>query len=415
MTMDQAFACPECGTAVQVQGLAPGRQVRCEFCQRLLEVPYMPRVAEPMWKRRRYGKPWWVRWAWTALGALGAAIVLSAAVRLIQNRERQALARSIDRLAASSEQHEAGGDLEKALLDIDTAINMCSGGASDCADRRERLRARRQDLAKRGVQSRLEELKRRDPGSFPLGDWLNLQARVSSDHDLTQLQPHVESAFQDRLRQRIESGLATARGAFEAGKPLKAFEHCEAMKPFWAHLPQSDNSLLLKKAEEVVVRIVERNGIVIDPIRGHFLVGTNAGYGSTTLPELIKGVKAKGYVPAPASSPWSERWSQAPYHLSLELNERLVGNYMTSENRLTRIDADLRLSHRGREFWQTTPSVRTSDPLPKLPASVATRLALSHDRIEEIERLLYEDARSQIDGRLAFALVNMPNWTQAPH
>ena len=43
--MDGSFACPECGSDVEVRGLAPGRQVRCGFCHRLLEVPYLPRAA----------------------------------------------------------------------------------------------------------------------------------------------------------------------------------------------------------------------------------------------------------------------------------------------------------------------------------------------------------------------------------
>lgn len=93
--MDEAFACPDCGTIVEIKGLAPGRQVRCDFCRRLLEVPYLPRVAELGWKRRRFGRPWWVVWAWTALGLLGVLIVVIAAVRFLDRRERTALARSI--------------------------------------------------------------------------------------------------------------------------------------------------------------------------------------------------------------------------------------------------------------------------------------------------------------------------------
>ena len=58
--MDGSFACPECGSDVEVRGLAPGRQVRCGFCHRLLEVPYLPRAAGPSWKRRRFARPKWV-------------------------------------------------------------------------------------------------------------------------------------------------------------------------------------------------------------------------------------------------------------------------------------------------------------------------------------------------------------------
>jgi hypothetical protein len=413
--MDEAFACPECGSAVEVEGLAPGRQVRCGFCLRLLEVPYMPRVAEPAWKRRRFGKPWWVPWAWTALGVAATAIVLCAAIRVIQSRERDALARSIDRLSASAEQHEGNGDLDKALLDLDTAINLCSSNASECSEHLERLRAKRQDVARRGAQSALDALKQREPGSFGLGEWLNLRARAGADGDLAPLQAQVEASFQDRLRQRIEYDLATARASFEAGKPAQALERCESMQPFWGHLSQSEFPHLFQQADQIVVQIVDRCGIVIEPLRGHFLVGTAARYNSTMVPEMVKRVKAKGFVPPSSDSRWRERWSLAPYHLSLELKEQHVDSYMSSENRLTRIDADLRLLHHSRGFWQTTPTVRTTVPLPKLPAYLSTRLALGHDRIDEFERMLYDDARTQIDGRIALSLDHMPDWTQAPH
>jgi hypothetical protein len=413
--MDEVFSCPDCGTTVQVSGIAPGRQIRCGFCQRLLEVPYLPRVADPRWRRRRFGRPWWVPWAWTALGALAAAIVLVAAVRILQHQQRDALVRSIQRLTDSSELAAREGNLSKALLDLDTAINRCTEDVSSCAAQLERLRAKRHDLAIRDGQSVLDQLKQHDPESFRLGEWLNLRARAAADGDLVPLQPQVEASFQDRLRQRIESDLTTARGLFEAGKPLEAFERCDVLQPFWGHLPPADSQRLHKEAEAIVARIVQRNGAVIDPPLGHFLFGTAAKYNATMVPALAKALQVKGYVPSPGASTWADRWSRAPYHLALQLTERLEGNYMASENRLTRINAHLRLLHHGQQYWETTPTARTTVPLPSLPAYLSTRLALSRDRIEEFERMLYEDARGQIDGKLAFALNNMPAWAQAPH
>jgi hypothetical protein len=381
----------------------------------LLEVPYLPRVADPRWRRRRFGRPWWVPWAWTGLGVAAALIVLVAAVRIVQHQHRDALVRSIQRLSESGEQSERDGNFSKALLDIDTAINLCTEDVSSCAAHLERLRAKRQVVALRGGQSLLDRLKHLDPASFRLGEWLNLRARVAADGDLVPLQPQVEAAFQERLRQRIESDLTTARDSFEAGKSLDAFERCESLQAFWQHLSPADSQRLLKEADAIVVRIAERFGAVIDPLLGHFLVGTAAKYNSTMVPALAKALRLKGYVPAPGGSRWADRWSRAPYHLSLQLAEQLEGNYMASENRLTRINAHLRFLHRGKEFWQSTPTARTTVPLPSLPAYLSARLALSRDRIEEFERILYDEARGQIDGKLAYALNNMPSWNQAPH
>ena len=81
---------------------------------------------------------------------------------------------------------------------------------------------------------------------------------------------------------------------------------------------------------------------------------------------------------------------------------------MASENRLTRIDASLTLYRRGKQIWTTTPTARTMVPLPSLPAYLSTRVALSPARMDEFESLLYDNARSLIDEKFAFALSNMP-------
>ena len=114
--MDGSFACPECGSDVEVR-LAPGRQVRCPFCHRLLEVPYLPRAAGPSWKRRRYKRPKWVPWAWAGLGVLLVVVVAAGLVRILWRQYDSMQDRSINRLLASSQEHETGGRLGEALID----------------------------------------------------------------------------------------------------------------------------------------------------------------------------------------------------------------------------------------------------------------------------------------------------------
>jgi hypothetical protein len=94
--------------------------------------------------------------------------------------------------------------------------------------------------------------------------------------------------------------------------------------------------------------------------------------------------------------------------MRLEVSERYEGNYFSTENRLTRIGAQLTLSSPRGEVWRVTPTARTTVPLPGLSAYHSRRLAVRRDRSEELERLLYEDARGQMDGRFGQALTNMP-------
>ena len=45
---------------------------------------------------------------------------------------------------------------------------------------------------------------------------------------------------------------------------------------------------------------------------------------------------------------------------------------------------------RGALIWQTEPRARTTVPLPKLPAGLSSRVAISPKRSEDLERLMYD-------------------------
>ena len=110
--MDGSFACPECGTDVEVRGLAPGRQVRCGFCHRLLEVPYLPRAADalvetPAFRAAEMGPAWaWVGPGCCSFCSLGC---WSPDPVLLSRQYDSFRERSINRLLESSRGHEAGG------------------------------------------------------------------------------------------------------------------------------------------------------------------------------------------------------------------------------------------------------------------------------------------------------------------
>lgn len=406
--MEEAFACPECGSIVEISGLAPGRQVRCGFCHRLLEVPYLPRIEEKSWKRRRFGRPWWVPWAWGAVGLAAAVVILVAMTRFVDRHEQQAFERSIKDLTASSELKRQSGRLDQALVDLDTALNLCQESSRCTSDLVAELRKKREELAIREAQTVLDRLLTHDTGRFPIGDWLTLKSRAASDPDLVSLRGPVEERFQAILKQRIERDLDAAKAALASGQPEAAFESCDATAPLLARLDPAEQKSLRSQADQLVSQLVDRHGIYLDLPRGHFLKGSESKYHASMMPGLFKAAKAKGYVPQASSPLWRDHWSHAPYRLTLQVDERLEGNYMASENRLTRIDASLTLYRRGKQIWTTTPTARTMVPLPRLPAYLSTRVALSPSRMEEFEALFYDNARGLIDEKFAFALSNMP-------
>jgi hypothetical protein len=412
--VEEAFACPECGSIVEVSGLALGRQVRCGFCHRLLEVPYLPRIEEKSWKRRRFGRPWWVPWAWGALGLAAAAVILMAMTRFVDHHERQAFERSIKDLTVSSEDKTKSGRLDQALVDLDTALNLCQQSSRCASELLAELRKKRQEVAIREAHTVLDRLSTDDVRPFPIGDWLTLKSRAASDPDLASLRGQVEEQFQGKLKQRIERDLNAAKSALASGQAGAAFESCEATAPLLARLTAAEQKSLRSQADQLVAQLVDRHGIFLVPPRGHFLRGSESKYQASMMPVLFKAVKAKGYVAQVSSPLWRDHWSRAPYRLALEVNERLEGNYMASENRLTRIEASLTLYRRGQQIWKTTPAARTMVPLPSLPAYLSTRVALSPARMDEFESMLYDNARSLIDEKFAFALSNMPGCEYGP-
>jgi hypothetical protein len=411
--MAETFSCPECSAPVEVTGLAPGRQVRCKFCHRLLEVPYLPRVLKAEWKRSRFGRPWWVVWAWASLGLAAVVIVLIAVSQMLIRHEKESLDRSIGDLVASSEVAESEGDLTRALVDLDSAIGLRASAPGGALDQLETMRQRRLVLNRREANSVLDRLKGRDAGALPLGDWLNLQARVDADRELAALTTPVRQALKQKLTDRIDFLLTGARAALAAGKPAEALANCDSSWGLLKHLPPDEHRGVRTRLEPIVDQVVAQHGIVVDPIKGQTLSDRRAPDNSRLMPVVNRALTARGYVPQPGSSPWRDRWAKAPYKLVLELNERYDGTYLSSENRLTRIDARLVLLQQGRQFWETSPGVRTPVPLPKLPAYVSGHLALSTKRNKEFEQLLYENARNSIDDKVAFSLDHMPACMQS--
>lgn len=406
--MEGSFACPECGASVELAGLAPGRHVRCTFCHRLLEVPYLPRAIDTKWKRSRFQKPWWVVWAWTGLGIAAVVIATAGTVGFLKRHRHSSQEKSIRGLLESSRRLESAGRLTEALLDLDAALALASQADAAIAGSVKEQQKRRADLANREAHGVIDRLSHAGSSPFPLGDWLNLLARAEADSDLAGIVPEIKNQFQQSLERAIAADLTRARKSMEAGKVVAALETCDEVATLLKHLSPNSSATLRRDADELVSQLVSRHGIQIELPEGEFTFGSQAAYVKEFVPILTRALESKGYLPYRQASPWKGAWDRAGYRMHLQLVEQLEGSYLSSANRLTRIVANLTLTSGSAVKWRTSPTTRSTVPLPKLSALVAGRVAAGSERSEEFERMLYADARGHIDEKFGFALSNMP-------
>ena len=311
-------------------------------------------------------------------------------------------------MLSSSDAHERSGEPGKALVDLDAALHLHGQASPGDAGLVSRLKAKRAALARQDALAVADRLSTHDPSTFPLGQWLTLQARAGADKDLISLRQEFAGRFQAKLKGHVQAELAAAGAAFDSGNPVLAYDRCAALDGLLVHLAPPEKERFRLEADELVSRIIDRHGMLVEAPRGHFLAGSESRYNATLIAALSRAVKERGYLPHVQDHGGNTRWSRAPFRLTVILNERHEGTYLSSENRLTRIDAQLILTCRGKELWKTTPTARTAVPLPSIPAYLSSRLAFGSTRIEEFERLLYDDARNKIDEKIGFALGHMP-------
>jgi hypothetical protein len=295
-------------------------------------------------------------------------------------------------------------------VELDAAIDMARRQGAQGGVSIDEARRHRADLALREARGLLDGLRRPGQPAYPLGDWLNLIARARRDRDLASLRSPIETAFRDTLQKQAATELETARRELGAGRVVASLRACDRIARLLPHMAADVGSVARREAEDLVARLVEGHGVALETPRGDFILGSFETYRSRFVPVLADALESRGYLPYRETSPWKSVWRQAKYLARLEVSERLEGNYLSSQNRLTRIEARLTLMvpSSKKVVWRINPTARTSVPVPGLPAGISTRLAVNPARTDEDERLLYDDARGQIDGKFAQALHDMP-------
>jgi hypothetical protein len=334
-------------------------------------------------------------------------VVVGGSWRLLKRQYDSYQERAVNHLLQSSRRHEAEGRLGQSLVDLDAALDLAAKAGGDVRNRVSQDKKKRPDLARRDAGEILDRLKSLEPASFSLGEWLNLQARAAKDPDLQPLVQRIDDQFQQVLQRQVESDLRIARSAFQALQVVRSLAYCDQVAGLIRHLSVTISPAIKRETEALVIDLISTHGVKVDAPQGRFLFGPSS-YASEMSTALGKALESKGYLPYRESSPWNDLWKHALYHARLDVTEVQDGEYLSSQNRLTRIESVLTLTSRGEVVFRTAPTARSQVPLPNLPVYLASRAAASPERSAEFERLLYNSARDQIDEKFRIALENMP-------
>lgn len=412
--MDGSFACPECGCEIHLTGLSPGRQVSCDWCQSRVEIPFIPRADQitrmrrSRFSARRKRLP---AWAWLAFTMLTAAIALAGASRAVRSRWRSAECEALAGLVQSSQQAESAGRLDEALSALEGALTIALRTTPPPTNL-DSLLEHRDRLSRQEAESSLLALEASkiplDP-AHAVGLALTLQARSHKDPALSTVTDRIAATLAKLRLAWVVAEADEARSANIAGQPDKALALAEHFHYNADNLLNPHRARWQAEAAEIAGQVIARHGTLVEPIRGQFTLGSPAAYAPLINPPLLETLKNRGYLPRPPSPLWSELWSSlAPYKVTLEINERFEDTYLSSQSRLSDLDAHLVLSRQGINHWGEAPRARTQVPLPGLSAYQASRLSVGDRRSAEAERLLYENARTNLIERLDYNLRNIP-------
>ena len=389
------FACPECGEEVILEGLAPGRQTHCSACGTLVEVPYLPRVTPSGTGSRRFRSRKSRKLLKRAIAA-GVAVVLIVAVgfsvvNLVRSRLGSAAKTRLNEVIASADTAERAARLDRALTEIEAAIRLADNPAASDGLGRDALRQRRDSLSQREAAGRLDQIAKLDPARA-VGEALILRQRVKSDRALAALGSRVEQGLRDSRRRWFDQDMNSARISMDAGKPVDALTMARRA---WTTSAELADAASRTRVELLVTEIVQAHGVIIEPVRGSFFLGSEEIYTKNILSPLQDALRMHAYIPAPPVAEWAELWrSQAPNRVTITIREMSEGLYLQSQNRSTRIECRVTLNRNRGPSWELVINARTGQGpiLTNMRAYQAGHLGTSSKRNTDQERLLFEDA-----------------------
>jgi hypothetical protein len=394
--MVNSFACPECGAEIWPGGLSPGRTVRCESCDTLVEVPFLPRAAT----RYRSGSQfdWLVPWFWVVGAALVLLIVVLGAAKVFQSGRRSVSEYELQARVAASQEAERSGHLEKAVAEADAALSVARDKALLTESQRDELKNRRDKLALRHAQQRLEAALS-NPDDSAAVDELVAISKQSAEHPA--LDPIAERVRAAALA-RADAELTKATEAIDRQDSGDIMKRAERVMRAAADLPPPDGPRLRDAARVLAKRVILERGVEFAPVTGAFRLGSPAGYYNLLHEPLADALRKRGYEPHMKSSPFSSLWEgNAPFRMVIEIiQESVMPRHAGSAQAGTRIEARLSLMRKGTPCLSITLQSRTRSKPEKMGDREYSMMLVADNPDSKYERLLYEDSRDALVGQI---------------
>lgn len=409
--MVATFECPECGEEVILEGLAPGRLTKCLGCGTLVEVPYLPRVDEGGTRRFRSARRSKRFWQRVIAASVAAAVVVAvgiSALKLVHARIGSVARAQLNEVLASVDSAEKAGQLGRALAEIEAAMRLAHDPNACDAERRDALRVRRADLSLREATARLTALALLEP-ERAVGEALILRQRVKSDRALTGIGSAVELGLESSRRRWFDRDMRAAQDFVEAGQPNDAVSKARRA---WATASDLTDDARRAQVEAFVSGIAGRSGVIIEPVRGVFFLGSVEIYTKQLGPGLLDALRFHHYVPPPPVPEWAALWqSLAPNRVVITINEVADGLYLQSKNQSSRLECRVKMTRKRTLIWELALNARTGQGpiLANMRAYQAGHLGTSAKRNPEDERILFNDAFKALQEQFGNRIRTLPD------
>lgn len=408
-----SFACPECGAELALKGTTAGRQIRCGWCETWVEIPFLPRAvaSRARFARGRSRRPAWVVWAWGGVAVLAVLVATFGANRWVRVRSRVRAEQRLAGLMAEAEAAEREGRFDEAVAAIQGAVRETGRAGSPVKDRRPELQQRRDELVRRAAEVEIEAAGRAEPAAA-VAVYKGLLARIWRDAALEGLEGPLRKRLERTRRLWAEADLAVARQAAQAGRCHEALDVCERLFGTAEELGPPAHDSFQAEADAIVTGLVALRGVVFSPPAGDFTLGSPQSYGATLERLMGPVLRQHGYLPPRPASRWKALWeTRVPYRVAAQVVERQTGSYLNSGNRPSNLALDVSLDNGETSVWRSGPlRAQTQPSIPTLNAFTSSRLVIDSRRRVEAERLLYDDARAQLEERLNGSLRKLPDF-----